>query len=246
MKNNNSKILEVCLSSDNLRVLQHNLPVICLNGVQRIELCANMAEGGTTPSTRAIALAAELMSSNTELLVMIRPTARSFVVDSSTLKLMLNDIDTAAAHGATGVVFGALTKSGEVDLRVLEALVQRAKQFNLKCTFHRAFDAIDNQFSALDTLLSLQVDRVLSSGTPWQSGLTATAGIKRLQALLAHANGRLEMVVGGGVTPQNAIPIWQTLTQINSRFSLHSYGGVHTAQGQVSISAIKAMLDATH
>ncbi|WP_158678948.1 copper homeostasis protein CutC [Pseudoalteromonas sp. T1lg75] len=244
MTTHNSKILEVCLSSDNLQVLRQNLTKVCNSGAQRIELCANMAQNGITPSTQAMALGGELVSANTELLVMIRPTACSFVVDSSTLKLMLNCIDSAAAHGASGVVFGVLTNAGDVDAHALEALVRQAQRANLKCTFHRAFDAIDNQFNALDTLINLGIDRVLSSGTPWQSGLGAAAGIERLRALASHARGRLELVVGGGITPNNAAPIWQKLAQQYGPISLHSYASVHRAQGLVSRSAIEAILDA--
>ncbi|WP_105265330.1 copper homeostasis protein CutC [Pseudoalteromonas sp. T1lg76] len=245
MNADNSKILEVCLNADNLQMLIQNLAVVCNSGARRIELCANMAQNGTTPSTQAMALAGELVTANTELLVMIRPNTHSFRVDTSTLAQMLNSIEAAAAHGATGVVFGALSVAGKVDAPVVQALVKQAKQAELTCTFHRAFDAIDNQFNALDTLINLGLDRVLSSGTPWQSGLGAAAGIERLRALVRHAGGRIEVVAGGGVTAENAGALWQTLAREGGPLSLHSYGGVHKAQDQVSHSALEAILDAT-
>ncbi len=240
----NSKILEICINADNLVALQHNVSTACENGAKRIELCANMHLGGTTADCQLIAKVIELKSCKTELLVMIRPHARSFVMSDTDIATMAKQIKSAAELGSTGVVFGALTTNHTVDTQALSHLIEIARAHNQKVTFHRAFDATNDPFSALDTLIEFGVDRVLTSGTPWQSKLDACCGAENIKTWMKHAQGNIEFVIGGGVTPTNASQLWQGLAHSALPMSLHSYSGVMDQHGQIQKSAIRALLDA--
>ncbi len=240
----NSKILEVCINADNLVALHQNISTACEYGAKRIELCANMHLGGTTPNEQTTKAVRELMPNNTELLVMIRPHANSFVMSDEDITIMAKQIESAASVGATGVVLGTLTSAQIIDTCALSHLLAIARTHNQKVTFHRAFDACCNQLTALNTLIELGVERVLTSGTPWQSDLDACLGVENIKAWMRCAQGNIEFVIGGGVSPSNAAQLWQLKTETQLPLSLHSYSGVLDYTGRISHSAIEAILNA--
>jgi len=103
---------------------------------------------------------------------------------------------------------------------VTRSLVATAKQHGLMVTFHRAFDTLTNPLSALEKLISLGVDRILTAGTPWQSGQSAVDGLNQLNTYLAHSANQIEIVMGGGVTLENAEatqshPLYQHIKRLN-------------------------------
>ncbi len=129
-------------------------------GADRVELCGDLLEGGTTPSRGMIRQARTV--AGIKLNVIIRPRGGDFLFDDDEFAVMQADIDTAKAEGADGVVIGLLTADGTIDAERTRALIARARP--LSVTFHRAFDMTPDPFEALETLIGLGVDRVLTSG----------------------------------------------------------------------------------
>lgn len=130
-------------------------------GADRVELCAGIPEGGTTPSYGEIAIAREVLA-HTRLHVIIRPRGGDFLYSDIEIRTMLKDIEIARKLGADGVVFGCLTAEGEVDLPVMQKLMEAAQ--GLSVTFHRAFDVCRNPQKALEQIIKLGCNRILTSG----------------------------------------------------------------------------------
>lgn len=168
-------------------------------GAGRIELCANLIEGGTTPSAGTIALARERLG--IPLFVIVRPRGGDFLHDADELAVMRRDVVEARRLGADGVVVGALTPDGQVDAAAVRTLVDAARP--MAVTFHRAFDAARDAAEALETLVALGVDRVLTSG----GAPSALEGAAALRALVRQADGRLVVLAGGGLTAATVGPV---------------------------------------
>jgi len=168
-------------------------------GAGRLELCDDLVEGGTTPSIGTISLVRERVT--IPLFVIVRPRGGDFLYDADDLTVMRRDIDAARAAGADGVVIGALTADGRVDAELTRRLIESARP--MAVTFHRAFDVVRDQDEALDTLLALGVDRVLTSG----GAPTAIEGIPRLRQLVARAGDALAILAGGRIDASNAARI---------------------------------------
>lgn len=167
-------------------------------GAMRIELCDNLAVGGTTPSYGVIKSAVE---TNVPIMVMIRPRGGNFIYTESEVQMMRDDILVARQLGASGVVFGALNESGWLDETTLKSLIQHAA--GLEITFHMAFDAIptDQQLKAIDWLASNGVTRILTHGGVAASPIEQH--IPRLKEFIHHANGRILILPGGGICVEN-------------------------------------------
>ena len=168
-------------------------------GAGRVELCANLVEGGTTPSAGTIALARERLG--LPLVVLVRPRGGDFLYDADEVTAMLRDVEVARQLGADGVVVGALTPDARVDVAVTRALVDAARP--MRVTFHRAFDAARHAAEALDVLVGLGLDRVLTSG----GAASALEGAAALGALVRQAGGRLAVLAGGGLTAATVGPV---------------------------------------
>ena len=165
-------------------------------GANRVELCAGIPEGGTTPSYGTIVLARETLA-DTRLHVIIRPRGGDFLYSTLEQRIMLKDIETAKQAGADGVVFGCLTADGEVDVPLMERLMEAAQ--GMSVTFHRAFDVCRNPHRALEDIIGLGCDRILTSGQQ----PTAEQGIPLLKELQQQAAGRIILLAGCGVNEQN-------------------------------------------
>ena len=164
-------------------------------GASRVELCDNLLEGGTTPSAGMIATVRSAVTIG--LMVMIRPRGGDFCYSEREFAAMQHDIRVAQALGADGVVFGILMPDGAVDVARTAALITLARP--LKVTFHRAFDMAREPHQALEELIGLGVDRVLSSGQE----NTALEGLDLLVELTRQAKGRIVVLPGGGITERN-------------------------------------------
>ena len=164
-------------------------------GAGRVELCADLFEGGITPSRGAIRQARTV--SGIGLHVIIRPRGGDFLFDDDDLAIMLADIETAKAEGADGVVIGLLMPDGTVDTQRTAQLIAAARP--LAVTFHRAFDMTADPFAALETLIALGVDRVLTSGQE----ASVLEGLPLIRDLVRHASGRIIVMPGGGITARN-------------------------------------------
>ena len=165
-------------------------------GADRVELCAGIPEGGTTPSYGEIAIAREVLT-HTRLHVIIRPRGGDFLYSDIEIRTMLKDIEMAQKLGADGVVFGCLTAEGEVDLPAMQKLMKAAQ--GLSVTFHRAFDVCRNPQRALEQIIKLGCNRILTSGQQ----PTAEQGIPLLKELQKQAAGRITLLAGCGVNENN-------------------------------------------
>ena len=164
-------------------------------GAERVELCANLLEGGVTPSHGAIRLARTVTGIG--LNVIIRPRGGDFLFDADEIASMRADIETAKAEGADGVVIGQLTAAGEIDMALTRELMAVARP--LSVTFHRAFDMTLDPFLALETLIELGVNRVLTSGQE----ATVLEGLPIIAELIRRAGERIVVMPGGGITARN-------------------------------------------
>lgn len=165
-------------------------------GAARVELCAGMPEGGTTPSAGTIKAARRLLTM-TRLHVIIRPRGGDFLYSPLECDVMREDIRMARDLGADGVVIGCLDAEGEVDKRMVEALVREAD--GLSVTFHRAFDMCRAPHRALEELIGLGCHRILTSG----QRPTAMEGAPLLARLREQAAGRITIMPGCGVNAAN-------------------------------------------
>lgn len=206
------KTLEVCTGS--ITSVLHAAE----GGAGRIELCSGLDEGGLTPSIGLIQAAIQVEGPKKN--VLIRPRGGDFLYSETEQDIIVDDIFAARRAGADGVVVGALTAEGDVDEEACRRFVDAAKgeyvdfaegdldeAFFLppvSVTFHRAFDLCRDPQKALETIIALGFDRVLTSG----QAATAEAGIPLLCKLVEQAGDRIGIMPGCGVTPENAARIF--------------------------------------
>jgi copper homeostasis protein len=164
-------------------------------GAARVELCANLLEGGITPSRGTIRQARTVAGIG--LNVIIRPRGGDFLFDDDEFAAMEADVDAARAEKADGVVIGMLNADGTVDKERTRALISRARP--LSVTFHRAFDMTPDPVAALETLVELGVDRILTSGQE----ASVLEGLPLIVDLVRRAGDRVIVMPGGGITARN-------------------------------------------
>jgi len=164
-------------------------------GAHRLELCANLIEGGTTPSAGTLAVCRARLE--IPIFVLIRPRGGDFLYSAAELAVMLEDIRRVKQAGAQGVVIGVLRADGEIDADRTGELIAAARPMHV--TFHRAFDVSRDAARALEALVALGVERVLTSGR----AATAPEGAETIARLVRQAAGRIGVLPGGGVTPDN-------------------------------------------
>jgi copper homeostasis protein len=184
-----TRILEICAAS------LPSAQAAQAGGAHRIELCQALELGGLTPSYGLIREVQAQVS--IPVFVLIRPRAGGFVYNSDELAIMRADIEICRQLGCAGVVLGALTATGRVDVAACQGLINAAR--GLPVTFHRAFDACSDQAQALEDVIALVCQRVLTSG----GQATAIAGQSQLAALVAQAAGRISVMPGAGITGAN-------------------------------------------
>ena len=168
-------------------------------GADRIELCSGLEEGGLTPSFGLIKAVVKLEGICKH--VLIRPRGGDFLCTEAEQSIIVEDIIAAREVGVDGVVIGALTADGEIDVKACRRFVEAARDVNI--TFHRAFDLCRDPFSALEKLVDLGCTRILTSG----QAATAEKGIGVLRKLVKQAAGRIEIMPGSGVSPSNVAKI---------------------------------------
>lgn len=187
-------LIEVCVDSVESALRAQE------GGANRVELCDNLLEGGTTPSAGAIAVARERLTIG--LHVIIRPRGGDFCYSDAEMESMRRDVDVARQIGADGVVIGLLEPDGDIDVPRTRELLERARP--LSVTFHRAFDVARDPERALDQLVGMGVDRLLTTGQE----PTILEGLELVAALARRAGGRL-IVMPGGVNERNVARVVQ-------------------------------------
>ena len=189
-------IYEFC--AENMTLLEKAMQA----GARRIELCDNLAVGGTTPSYGVTKAAVELAANyDTTIMTMIRPRGGDFVYTDLEIAIMLEDIRLTAQAGSQGVVFGALTADKKLDKPNLEKLIAASK--GMEIVFHMAFDELsdEDQLEAIDWLSQAGVTRILT-----RAGLSGDSLEERFahyHRILEHAAGKIEILPGGGIDLDN-------------------------------------------
>ena len=167
----------------------------CRGGADRLELCANLAIGGTTPSLPLFRQVRR--DCPVKVNVLIRPRFGDFLYDQAELEEMAEEIDAFRELGANGVVIGVLTPEGALDQAAMARLMERAG--DMEVTLHRAFDMTRDPFAALETAVSLGCRTILTSGQE----RSAAAGKDLLRELRTRAAGRIDIMAGSGVRKDN-------------------------------------------
>lgn len=185
----NKTLVEVCVDSVESSLSAQE------GGADRVELCDNLMEGGTTPSYGSIEIARKLLKIG--LQVIIRPRGGDFLYSDLEFEIMKRDIQICKEIGVDGVVIGILDENGNVDLLRTKELVELARP--LSVTFHRAFDVTRNAEKALDDLISLGIDRVLTSGQE----ATAFEGLEKIAELVERAGDKIIVMACGSLTERN-------------------------------------------
>ncbi len=180
-------------------------------GVDRVELCADLGIGGISPSRGMIELAVEQLQ--IPIHVMIRPRRGDFLYSPTEFDIMRRDIEAAKAAGAQGAVFGILLADGGIDTARTRELVVAARP--LSVTFHRAFDMCRAPRAALEALIELGVDRLLTSG----QAPSAAEGMPLIVQLVAWAAGRIRIMPGAGIHPGNIARIAEATEAREFHFS---------------------------
>ncbi|MCY7109412.1 copper homeostasis protein CutC [Streptococcus oralis] len=189
-------IYEFC--AENVTLLEKAMQA----GARRIELCDNLAVGGTTPSYGVTKAAVELAANyDTTIMTMIRPRGGDFVYTDMEIAIMLEDIRLTAQAGSQGVVFGTLTADKKLDKPNLEKLIAASK--GMEIVFHMAFDELseEDQLEAIDWLSQAGVTRILT-----RAGVSGDSLEKRFahyHRILEHAAGKIEILPGGGIDLDN-------------------------------------------
>ena len=165
------------------------------NGANRIELCENLAVGGTTPSYGTVKICLEKL--NIPIFPMIRARGGNFVYSKDEIEIMKEDIKIFKELGVKGVVLGCLTSDNKIDLELTKELVDLA--YPMEVTFHKAIDEILNPLDYIDDLVNIGIKRILTSG----GKATALEGKDLINEMIKKSNGRLKIVVAGKVTKGN-------------------------------------------
>jgi len=226
-------------------------------GAGRVELCADLVEGGTTPSAGVLATTRARLA--TPIHCMIRPRGGDFCYTDLEFAAMLADVREVKRLGADGVVFGILATDGTIDDERTRTLLREARP--LSVTFHRAFDVCRDPFAALDVLIAAGVDRVLTSG----QRPTVPEGLALIRSLVDRAARRIGVLPGGGITADNVGMVVRTArvrevhvhaarafsspmqfrnaeVLMGGRYEPDEYRRVETASGQIA-AVRQALLD---
>ena len=164
-------------------------------GVNRIELCENLAVGGTTPSYGTVKVCLEKL--NIPIFPMIRARGGNFVYSKDEIEIMKEDIKLFKELGVKGIVLGCLTFENKIDLELTRELVDLA--YPMEVTFHKAIDEITNPLDYIDDLVNIGIKRILTSG----GKATALEGKDLINEMIKKSNERLKVVVAGKVTKEN-------------------------------------------
>jgi copper homeostasis protein len=217
-------------------------------GAARVELCSALELGGLTPSHAAIAIACERL--RIPVHVLIRPRAGDFVFDDLECEVIRRDIGICKSLGCAGVVIGVLTVETDVDVPRCRALMDAAR--GMSVTFHRAFDFTRDPELALDVIMALGCDRLLTSG----QAVDAMAGTPLIRKLVERAEDRITIMPGGGITAGNIAAIAEATgahefhasakTRVPTRMHrpIPALGDMDDAHWQTDASEVRARVDA--
>ncbi len=218
------RFIEVCATS------LFDVEQAIAGGASRVELCSALELGGITPSYGTIKQVVQNCNIKTNIL--IRARGGDFVYSEEEVELMVEDIKFCKKMGVNGVVVGALTPEGDIDIPAVKAMVEAAKP-ELEVTFHRAFDRARNPLQALEQIIGLGCDTLLTSGQQEES---AEYGVELLAQLVKQSNGRITIMPGKGVRTGNI----DYIEKVSGAVQFHStarsalYNNLHTDRDVVA------------
>jgi len=239
-------LLEVCANSVSSALAAQN------GGALRVELCENLQEGGTTPSFGQILMARKLL--HIKLHVLIRPRGGDFLYNDNEYETMLADVRYCIESGCDGIVVGILNADGTVDKDRNREIVRMAKQWGLGITFHRAFDMCANQLQAMEDIIELGFERILTSG----GKSTAMEGASIIANLVNKAANRIIIMPGSGINQNNVadlvkytkvqeihssakIPMQSKMEYKNDHILMGDFGEEYTFE-QTDVEIVKGIL----
>ena len=179
-------------------------------GANRIELCENLAVGGTTPSYGTVKICLEKL--NIPIFPMVRARGGNFNYSKDEIEIMKEDIKLFKKIGVKGIVLGCLTNDNKIDLETTKELVDLA--YPMEVTFHKAIDEISNPLDYVDALIDIGIKRILTSG----GKATALEGKDLINDMIRKSNKKLKIVVAGKVTKEN-------LSELSSLISSDEFHG---------------------
>ena len=222
----NKKIEIACFNFESALIAQKA-------GADRLELCADISVGGTTPTIEMIQQARKNLS--IDLYVIIRPRGGNFVYSEAEFEQMKSEIETIKKLGVNGFVFGILKDDNTINIEQNKALVDLAKPF--PCTFHRAFDKVKKKKKALEDVISCGFSTILTSGTfP-----NVMEGKEVLKQLVIQAKNRIEIIPGGGLRSTNISEL-NEMVKANWYHSSAITDGSETANPEEIIQLKKKLL----
>lgn len=225
------KIIEICCAGVD------DVAAAVEGGASRVELCSALSSEGVTPSPGLIAEALRI-AGDVPVTVLVRPREGDFCYTTREVDVMVADVRAIRDSGAAGVTIGALTADRMPDREALTRLIEAAGG-KMRLTFHRAIDDCVDPVAAIDVLAELGIDRVLTSG----AAATAMAGAETIKKMIERAAGRLEIMPGGGVRPDNIASL-RSLTGASQFHSSARNKATATSAGNSIFGAAPATVDA--
>jgi copper homeostasis protein len=185
-------IVEVCVDSLETALIAQS------GGAFRVEYCNNLTVGGTTPFIEQIEIARKLLY--IKLYVLIRPRRGYFIYNDTEFEIMKSNVHHCGKIGCDGVVIGMLNADRTIDKPRCKMLIDIAHFYKMSVTFHRAFDHCRNLFEAMEEIIDLRCERILTSG----GKNTAIKGASIIRQMILQADNRIIIMPGAGITPENA------------------------------------------
>lgn len=181
-------------------------------GAKRIELNSALHLGGLTPTLSTLSLVKEAF--DIKVVAMVRPRGAGFCYSEEDFKVMLSECRMLVSHGADGIAFGCLNPDASINRTQNEQMIDIIRQYGKEAVFHRAFDCSKDPYEAMETLISMGVDRVLTSGLKPK----AMDGAALLKELQARYGTKIELLAGSGVNSGNALALMQEtgISQVHS------------------------------
>lgn len=224
------KVVEICCGSyeDALNAYR--------GGASRVELNSGLHLGGLTPSLGTLILTKK--NTDLKIMAMIRPRGAGFHYTDDEFRVMKQDAISLMEHGADGIVFGCLHEDGRIYKKQTGQLVQIAKEFQGEAVFHRAFDCVRDPYEAIETLIDLGVDRILTSGLQEK----AIDGVPLLKDLQEKFGDQIEIVAGSGVNASNV----KELMEKTGIKQIHSSCKTWVHDGSSSSESVSFAYDLSH
>lgn len=167
-------------------------------GAKRIELNSALFMGGLTPSLGTLRLVKQTL--NCEVIAMVRPRGAGFCYSEADFQVMLEDAKLLLENGADGIAFGFLTENRDIDIEKAKEMLTLIHSFHKQAVFHRAFDCCNDSYRAIEQLITLGIDRILTSGAQ----ATAIQGSELIKKLQERYGKQIELLAGSGINAANA------------------------------------------